>query len=124
MLPSTLRAWFTQTFAALRLRDFRILWIGTVLAHLAFFMSTVVQSVVAFELMGSNAAVGWVVFAQGVSMSLLGPLGGALADRWPKRLVVGASQSVPAAVFLGLCAATVLGSLQINLVAAGSFVLG
>ena len=45
------------TFAALRLRDFRILWISTFFSFLAFFMSTVVQSVVAFDLSGSNRSV-------------------------------------------------------------------
>ena len=68
------------TFAALRLRDFRILWISTFFSFLAFFMSTVVQSVVAFDLRGSNSSVGSVVAAQGLAMLLLGPFGGALAD--------------------------------------------
>ena len=71
-----MNSWLESTFAALRLRHFRILWIGTLSSHLAFFMSTVVQSVVAFELIGNNTAVGSVVFAQGLSMALLGPLWG------------------------------------------------
>ncbi|MFP6623050.1 MAG: MFS transporter, partial [Myxococcota bacterium] len=61
-------------------------------AFLAFFMSTVVQSVVAFRLTGSNSAVGFVVFAQGIAMFLLGPLGGAMADRLPKRRVIASCQ--------------------------------
>ena len=60
--------------------------------HLAFFMSTVVQSVVAFDLVGNNTAVGSVVFAQGIAMFVLGPLGGAVADRWPKRRLVAGTQ--------------------------------
>jgi MFS family permease len=119
-----LNSWLESTFAALRLRDFRILWIGTLGSHLAFFMSTVVQSVVAFELIGNNTAVGSVVFAQGLSMALLGPLGGALADRWPKRLVVGVSQAVPATVFAVLAYAVATQRIQIELVAGGSFLIG
>lgn len=117
-------AWLGSTFAALQLRNFRILWIGTVCAHLAFFMSMVVQSVVAFDLVGSNAAVGTVVFAQGVSMLVLGPLGGALADRWPKRLAVAIAQLIPAVVFLGLALAFATDAIQLALVAGGSFFIG
>jgi MFS family permease len=119
-----LNSWTESTFAALRLRDFRILWIGTLGSHLAFFMSTVVQSVVAFELIGNNTAVGSVVFAQGLSMALLGPLGGALADRWPKRLVVGMSQAVPATVFAVLGYAVATQRIQIELLVGGSFLIG
>ncbi|MEN8160868.1 MAG: MFS transporter [Myxococcota bacterium] len=116
--------WLRSTFSALSGRHFRILWIGTVCSHLAFFMSTVVQSIVAFDLVGNNTAVGVVVFSQGLAMSLLGPLGGALADRWPKRLVVGASQTVPASVFLSLAVAYAAGAIRIELVAGGSFLIG
>ena len=117
-------SWLQTTFAALRIPHFRILWIGTALSHLAFFMSTVVQSIVAFDLMGSNTAVGTVVFAQGLSMFVLGPLGGALADRWPKRLVVGVSQTVPSAVFMGLAIAMATGTIHIEFVAAGALLIG
>lgn len=117
-------SWLESTFAALRLRHFRILWIGTLGSHLAFFMSTVVQSVVAFDLIGSNTAVGSVVFAQGLSMALLGPLGGALADRWPKRLVVGGSQTIPAMVFATIAVAIATDRINIQLIAGGSFLIG
>ena len=36
--------------SALKIPEFRLLWIGTNLSFLAFFMSTIVQGVVAFEL--------------------------------------------------------------------------
>ncbi|MCB9486297.1 MAG: hypothetical protein H6676_09355, partial [Thermoflexaceae bacterium] len=45
------------TFAALENPDFRVLWAGTFLAFIAFFMSTAVQGIVAFNLSGSNSAV-------------------------------------------------------------------
>lgn len=117
-------SWLDTTFAALRLRSFRILWIATACGHLAFFMSTVVQSVVAFELVGSNAAVGAVVFAQGLAMSLLGPLGGAFADRWPKRMVLANTQVVPAAVFGTLAWAMGSGAITLELVLGGSLLIG
>ena len=87
-----MRAWFETTFAAFRVRNYRVLWIGTLASFVAFFMSTVVNSVVAFDLLHTNEAVGIVVFFQGIAMVLLGPLGGAYADRWPKRRVVACGQ--------------------------------
>ena len=117
-------SWLDTTFAALRLRSFRLLWIGTVCGHLAFFMSTVVQSVVAFDLVGNNTAVGTVVFAQGIAMLLLGPLGGAIADRWPKRMLIASAQVVPAAVFATLALAMATESISLALVTAGALLIG
>ena len=93
------RRWAAETFGALAIAPFRTLWIGTFTSFLAFFMSTVVNSVVAFELTGANRAVGTVIFAQGIAMLLFIPFGGALADRWPKRRVVAMGQSVAGASF-------------------------
>jgi MFS family permease len=90
------------TFEALHTPEFRVLWIGTWLSFVAFFMSTVVNSVVAFELTGLNTAVGWVVFAQGIAMLFLSPIGGALADRLPKRRVVAIGQVTTSLAFASL----------------------
>jgi predicted MFS family arabinose efflux permease len=112
------------TFSALRERNFRLLWIGTIASYVAFFMSTIVQSVVAFELVGTNRAVGIVVFAQGLAMAVLGPLGGALADRWPKRRIVALSQTSSAIVFATLATMLVKGSLSLPRLAVGTLLLG
>jgi MFS family permease len=117
-------SWLEQTFAALAFAPFRILWLGTLTSFLAFFMSTVVNSVVAFRLTGANRAVGTVIFAQGVAMLLLGPFGGATADRWPKRRVVAVGQGATSAVFVALAALVAFGSIAIVHLAASAFVLG
>jgi MFS family permease len=116
--------WFTTTFAALSVRPFRILWFGTVSSFIAFFMSTVVQSVVAFDLVGTNTAVGTVVFGQGMSMLVLGSLGGALADRWPKRRVIVVGQLVAASVFATIAVLLWVDRLHIIHLALGSFMMG
>ena len=89
----------TGSLGVLAIRDFRILFLGTLAAFTAFFTSTVIQGVVAFELTGSNAAVGTAVFGQGLGMVLCGPLGGAYADRLPKRRVIAAGQLIAATSF-------------------------
>jgi len=112
------------TFSALRERDFRLLWTGTIASYVAFFMSTIVQSVVAFQLAGKNRAVGVVVFAQGLAMAVLGPLGGAFADRWPKRRILALSQISSALVFSALATMLATGTLTLPRLATGTLLLG
>jgi MFS family permease len=109
---------------AFSLAHFRMLFLGTFGATTGFFMSTAVQGVVAFELMGTNSAVGSAVFGQGLGMFLLGPIAGAWADRLPKRRVVATGQLASAAVFamLGLLYATE--RLDMSHLILGSFVIG
>jgi MFS family permease len=47
-----------------------------------------VQGVVAYELTGNNRAVGFVVFGQGIAMTVLNPISGAIADRISKRSLI------------------------------------
>jgi len=116
--------WLRATFAALQVRDFLILWIGTLLSFLAFFMSTVVQSVVAFDLLGTNGAVGVVVAGQGIAMVLFGPVGGAFADRLPKKVLVAIGQMLTMTVFTALSFAIVTEKIRIEFLIGGSFVMG
>ncbi|MEM7413293.1 MAG: MFS transporter [Myxococcota bacterium] len=116
--------WFGQTFAALSLRHFRILWLGSFSSFLGFFMSTVVNSVVAFDLAGTNRAVGTVVFGQALSMFLLTPLGGAYADRWPKRRVIAIGQGITSAIFVLTAWLLAEGMLALWHLAAGGFGMG
>ena len=64
-----------RTFAALGVPSFRVMWAGTWASYIPFFMATVVNGVVAFQLAHVNRAVGAVVFAQGLAMAALAPLG-------------------------------------------------
>lgn len=116
--------WAQNTFAALSSRHFRVLWIGSVFAFIAFFMSTVVQAVVAFDLSDSNSAVGFVVFAQGIAQLALGPLGGAMADRLSKKAVILACQVTIFAAFTTLGVLVATGVIEVMYLAIGSFVIG
>lgn len=111
-------------FSALRIRDFRVLWLGTLLSFVAFFMAMIVQGVVAFQIAGNNSAVGTVVFAQGLGMGVLGPFGGAFADRWPKRRVVACGQTTAAAVFLATAYLIYTETITIPLLTLSAFLIG
>lgn len=113
-----------RSFGALSIPNFRNLFVGTLASYTAFFISTVIQGVVAFELAGSNTAVGGVIFGQGVGMFISGPLGGAYADRLRKRRVIAICQS-----FSGLCFGAVgvlyaLGLLEIEHLVLNGFLVG
>jgi len=120
----TPRAWVGGTFESLRNPGYRTLWIGSILAFVSFFMSTIAQNVVAFDLTGKNRDVGAVVFGQGLAMVVLAPFGGALADRVSKRGLLVISQSVIAAVFLVLGILIGADAISILALSLGSFVIG
>lgn len=117
-------SWARNTFAALENRNFRVLWTGSLLAFVAFFMSTVVQSVVAFDLSGNNSAVGFVVFAQGIAQLSLGPVGGALADRLSKKAVILTCQVTILSAFVVLGILVAADVIEVIYLAIGSFLIG
>lgn len=117
-------SYFASTFAALKIRNFAILWAGSGVAFTAFFMSTIVQAIVAFELTGRNGAVGIVLLGQGLAMAILGPFGGAIADRAPKRLITAICQTGITVVFFVTGLLIVTDQITILYLTMGSFVIG
>ena len=79
---------FSVTFAALAVRDFRRQWIASTLATTAFMTTFVLVPIVAYQLTGSYAASGFAAMGNGVGMLFLTPLGGVVADRFPKKPIV------------------------------------
>lgn len=112
------------SFGALSIRNYRLLFVGTLASFTGFFISTVVQGVVAFQLAGSNTAVGSVIFGQGLGMFLSGPLGGAFADRLPKRRVLAVCQTLSALCFGTVGVLYASGSLVIGHLVLNAFLVG
>ncbi|MEE9277304.1 MAG: MFS transporter [Dehalococcoidia bacterium] len=119
-----IRRWKQESFAALGNRDFRILWGGSVFLMLAFMMAFTVQSVVAFELEGSNGAVGVVNTGLGISLLLLGPYGGVIADRVSKRRLLVVGQGAVGLVMLAVGVLIVTDSVTIVWLTLGTLVMG
>lgn len=119
-----LTAWARATFRSLGDRHYRVLWIGTTLAFLVFMMSSVVQSVVAFDLTGKNQAVGIVSLGMGLATIFVSPFGGVLADRLSKRRLLLVGQTIIGTSFgvVGLLILT--DHITIFWLAASTFVLG
>jgi MFS family permease len=117
-------SWAGRTFASLASRHFRTLWFGNLFSMVAFFMSTLVQAVVAYDLTGENSAVGFVVFGQGLAQLILGPIGGALADRVNKKVLIMGCQAAVTLSFAVLAGLVATDTISIAALVAGSFVNG
>ena len=75
----------SATFESLSIPAFRRLWAGGYLFSLAIFAQMVARGALAKDLEGSNAALGAVTLAFGLTGLITTPLGGVAADRFPKR---------------------------------------
>lgn len=87
-----MRAWLDDTFAALRTPGYRTLWYGTTASFAGVWASIVSRSFLAFDLTESAAALSLIFLGFGIPMLLLSPVGGALADRLPRKRVMVVSQ--------------------------------
>ena len=90
--------------AALRIPEFRRFWIGALISNSGSWMQNLAVPFVLFELTGSAAWVGIGSFLQYAGAMALGPLGGSLADRYPRRSILVFTQSGMAVVTVGLWA--------------------
>ena len=116
--------WWARTFESLQDHRFRILWIGTSLSFVAFMMSWTARSVVAFDLAGTNKAVGIVSRGSGLSMLIVGPMGGVLGDRFSKRRLLLLGQSMVALVFLSIGVLILTDTITIVLLVVMTFAMG
>jgi MFS family permease len=116
--------WISNTFRALENRHFRVMWAGSFASFLAFFMSTVVQAVLAFQLTGSNSAVGFVVFGQGFAQLVFGPFGGAFADRVSKKKLILFCQGLTFLSFSALAILVATDQIAVIFLAGGAFING
>ncbi len=91
-----------RLFPALSAPLYRLLWISTLPSTLAVQMAAVAIGYAAFLLSGSATALGGVSLATGLPMLSFALVGGVVADRAPRRLVLIGTQST-----LGLSAAAI-----------------
>ncbi len=78
-------------FASFGVVPFRIIWIGTFLYYLSIFTGIIARGALAKDLGGTNTALGIVTLAFGATSLIFTPIGGVMADRFPKRIVMIAS---------------------------------
>src|SRR5947209_6201109 len=91
----------------LRIGPFLVLYLNAAVVFLGVMAQTVARGWLAFQLTGSNAALGGVLLSFGVTMLVATPWGGVAADRLPKRLVLQVAVAVLAgsSAWIGLAVA-------------------
>ena len=77
-----------STFRSLRHRNYRLYFFGQLVSLVGTWMQTTALSWLAFEISGESKWPAFITAAQILPTFLLGPWGGALADRWPKRPLI------------------------------------
>ena len=80
----------TSTFASLKVRNYKLFFYGGLLSNTGTWMGRVAQTWLVLTILTDNSAtaVGYLAALQFLPMALLGPWGGAVADRFPKRTIL------------------------------------
>jgi MFS family permease len=97
-----------ETFASLYVRNYRLYYIGQIISSSGTFMQSVAQAWLVLQLTDSGIALGITSTLQYLPFLVLGPYGGLVADRFPKRKILYFTQSLFGilALTLGLLVAT------------------
>jgi MFS family permease len=106
------------TLASLRIKQFRIFWLGYLVSNVGTWMGWVAQDWLVFSTLTSHSALamGLATASQIAPIVLLAPWTGALADRWPERRVLMVTSTVLLASSLLLAALVVTGRASLPVV--------
>ena len=85
---------------AFRYRNFALFWTGALLSNTGSWVQNVTVPFVVFKLTGSAGWLGVAAFAQLFPAWLMGPAGGVIADRFPRRTVLLVTQAAMAVLAL------------------------
>ena len=100
------------TFSSLRTPNFRIYLTGQFIASTGMWMQSIAQDWLVLQLTHSPSAVGIAMALQFLPMLLLGMYGGVIADRYPKRRLLMATQTVNGILTTVLAVLTITGEIS------------
>ncbi|MFF3913206.1 MFS transporter [Streptomyces sp. NPDC001852] len=122
--PTTPTARKGSMFSSLKIRNYRLFFIGQVVSNTGTWMQRIAQDWLVLSLTGSSAAVGITTALQFLPMLLFGLYGGVLVDRLPKRPTLLVTQASMAVTGLALAALTLTGQVQVWHVYVAAFAVG
>jgi MFS family permease len=114
----------SQTFAALRHRNYRLWFFGQMISLFGTWMQATAQGFLVYQLTGSPAYLGVVGFAAGVPSWIFTLYGGVVADRMARRTLLLVTQTVMMALAFMLAALVAAGTVEPWHIAALAFALG
>ncbi len=123
-LSRHLRDYSHNTFSSLYVRNYRLYFIGQIISTSGTFMQSVAQAWLVLRLTNSGAALGIASALQYVPILLLGPYGGVIADRLPKRKILYATQTLSGLLALTLGGLVATGLVRLWMVYVLAFCLG
>ena len=109
---------------ALRHRNYRLFFAGQVVSTVGTWMQSIAMPWLVLELTGKDFLVGLTLAIQFLPMLALGPVGGIVADRFPKRRVLVITQSAYTVPALFLFLANHYGFVQYPMVLVAAFCVG
>ena len=101
------------TFAPVRYRDFRRLWLGTFLATGGQWVQQATLGWVVYEVTGSASLLGAVLGIRAIPMLLLAPVSGVVADRYDRRRGLAAAQFLMVVISVALAVLLMLKSVRV-----------
>lgn len=110
MTTTAVRAPGRGVLDALHYRDYVLFWCGAIVSNTGAWMQTITAPYVVFQLTHSTAWVGFTAFMAFGPALLIGPVAGSLADRFPRKQVVLATQVAMMVVAFALWAVVVTDS--------------
>jgi MFS family permease len=119
-----LKAVGARTFRSLRIRNYRLFFVGQLISVTGTWMQTVAQSWLVLNLTGSGVALGITVALQFLPMLLFGMWGGLIADRSDKRRLLIGLQVAGGLLALILYALVATGTVELWMVWVLAFALG
>jgi len=114
----------SSSFAPLRVRNFRLFWISGIISNTGRWFQAVAVPIIVLDITGSAGWVGIAGFAQLLPTALMGPLAGAIADRYPRRRVLLVTQTIQAFLAFGFMAMWISGIRSVGAYVAASVVSG
>lgn len=112
----SLRQHARRTFSSLKVRNYRLYFIGQTISLCGTWMQSIGQALLVLRLTGSGTALGLVIGLQFAPVLLLASYGGVLADRFSKRRLLAATQATAGVLALVLGVLVATGSVRLWMV--------
>jgi len=122
--PFSLAAWTRRTFSSLKVRNYRLYFIGQTISLCGTWMQGVAMGLLVLHLTNSGTVLGLVVSLQFAPVLFLAPYGGLLAGRFSKRRLLVITQSAAGALALILGVLVLTNTVQLWMVYALALGLG
>lgn len=100
-------------FRALQYRNFQLFFSGQLISLIGTWMDNIAEAWLVYRLTDSSLLLGTVAFAGQIPVFLLAPVGGAVADRWPRRRIVICTQVSSMVLAFILAALTLTGRIKV-----------